>query len=133
MTENIDNLTASYVRRWFEPPSSVTFSTLILPKSKYGINFILPSTKFLQCQTVLRNALKSSPNSDINSLWAKTSFRCNVQYDQYKNTKQVVTAIQKDNEGLFIFFIIVSKQIASSTIIYYLLLESCIIEDFNYT
>ena len=64
----------------------------------YGINFILPSTNFLQCLTVLRNALKSSPNSDINSLWAKTSLGCNVQYDQYRNTKQVLTAIQKDNE-----------------------------------
>lgn len=54
---------------------------------------------YYYCQTVLRNALKSSANSDINSMWAKTSFGCIVQYDQYKNTKQVVTAIQKDNES----------------------------------
>ena len=34
----------------------------------------------------------------MHALWAKTSFGCNVQYDQYNNTKQVHTAIQKDNE-----------------------------------
>ena len=98
VVENVDNLVTSYIRQWLELPISATLSTLILPKSKYGINFILPSTKFLQCQAVIRNALKSSPNSDINSLWPQTSFGCNIQYDQYKNTKQVLTAIQKDNE-----------------------------------
>ena len=95
----IDNLVTSYIRQKLELPISATLSTLILPKSKYGINCILPSTKFLQCQTVIRNALKSSPNSDINSLWAKTSYDYNIQYDQYKNAKQVLTAIQKDNES----------------------------------
>ena len=99
VVENIDNLVAGYIRQWLELPISVTLSTLILPKSKYGINFFLPSTKFLLCQTVKRNALKSSPNSDINLLWTQTSFGCNIQYDQYKNTKQVLAAIQKDNES----------------------------------
>ena len=93
VVENIDNLVAGYIRQWLELPISPTLSTLILPKSKYGINFILPSTKFLLCQTVKRNALKSSPNSDINLLWTQTRFGCNIQYDQYKNTKQVLAAI----------------------------------------
>ena len=99
VVENINNLVASYLRQWFELPISATLSTLILPKPKYGINCILPSTKFLQCQTVIRSSLRFSPNSDINSLWAQTSIGCNIQYDQYKNTKQVLTAIQKDNEN----------------------------------
>ena len=51
--------------------------------------------KFIKCQTVIRNAPKSSPNIDIYSLW--TSFGCNIQYDQFQNTKQVLNAIQKDN------------------------------------
>ena len=68
VVENIDNLVACYLRQWFELPISATLSTLILPKSKYGINYILPSTKLLQCQTVIRNSLRFSPNSDINSL-----------------------------------------------------------------
>ena len=97
VVENVNNLVTSHIRQWLELPISATLSTLTLPKSKYGINFILPSTKFLQCQTVIRNALKSSPKSDVNSLWAQTSFGCNIQYDQCKNTKQVLTAIQKYN------------------------------------
>ena len=96
--ESIDNLVTSYIRQWFELPICATLSTLILPKSKYGINCTRHSKKFLQCQTVIRNALKSS-NSDTNSLWAKTSYACNIQYDQYKNTKKVLNAIQKDNES----------------------------------
>ena len=94
VVENLDNLVSSYVRRWLDLPISATLSTLALPKAKYGINFVLPSTKFSQCQTVIRNALKSSPNSEINSLWAQTSFDCNVQYDLYQNTKQVLNAVQ---------------------------------------
>ena len=99
VVENIDNLVASYFRQWFELPISATLSTLILPKSKFGINCILPSTKFLQCQTVIRNSLRLSPTSDITSLWAHTRIGCDIQYDQYKNTKQVLTAIQKDNKN----------------------------------
>ena len=75
-----------------------TLSSLALPKAKYGINLILPSTKTSQCQTVIRNALKSSPNSQINILRAHTSLGYNVQYDQYQNTKQVLNPAQKDNE-----------------------------------
>ena len=93
VVENIDNRVACYFSQWFELPISATLSTLILPKSKYGINCVLPSTKFLQCQAVIRSSLRFSPNSDINSLWARTSIGCNMQYDQYKNTKQVLTAI----------------------------------------
>ena len=59
---------------------------------------ILPSAKFIQCQTVIRNALLSSPNPDITSLWAATSNGTNIQYDQYKNTKQALTALRKDHE-----------------------------------
>ena len=99
VVENIGNLVASYFRQWFELPISATFNTLILSKSKDGINCILPSTKFLQCQTVIRHSLRYSPNFDIYSLWAQTSIGCNIQYDQYKNTKQILTAIQKDNEN----------------------------------
>ena len=98
VTQNLDNVVARYTRHWLELPISSTLSTVILQNSKYGINLILPSTKFIQCQTVIRNALKSSPNPDICSLWAATSNGTNIQYDQYRNTKQVLTAIRKDHE-----------------------------------
>ena len=98
VVQNLDNIVTKYVRQWLDLPISATLSTLVLQKSKYGINLILPSTKFTQCQTVIRNALKTSPNLDINAMWAATSNGSNIQYDQYRNTKQVLTAIQKDQE-----------------------------------
>ena len=98
VTENIDNIVSQYVRQWLELPISATLSSLTLSKSKYGMSLILPSTKFMQCQVVVRNALKSSPNSDMNALWSSSSIGCNIQYDQFRNTKQVLNAIQNDNE-----------------------------------
>ena len=52
----------------------------------------------MQCQVIGRNALKSSPNSDINALLSSSSMSCNIQYDQFHNTKQVLNAIQHDNK-----------------------------------
>ena len=98
IAQNLDNIVTKYIRQWLDILISATLSTLVLKKSKYGVNLILPSTKFTQCQTVIRNALKTLPNLDINAMWAATSNGSNIQYDQYKNTKQVLTAIQKDRE-----------------------------------
>ena len=98
VTENIDNLVSQYTRQWLELPISATLSSLITSKSKYGMSLILPSIKFMQCQVAVRNACKSSPNSDINALWSSSSIGCNIQYDQFPNTKQVLNAIQHDNE-----------------------------------
>ena len=52
----------------------------------------------IECQTIIRNALKSSPNPDIKSLWADTSYGTNLQYDQFQNTKQVLKAVQHEHE-----------------------------------
>ena len=94
VVENLDNIAGKYVRGWFELPISATLSTLIISKSNYGLNLVLPSTKFIQCQTIIRNALKSSPNSDIQSLWHDSNTFTNIQYNQYRNTKQVLESIQ---------------------------------------
>ncbi|CAB3997596.1 reverse transcriptase [Paramuricea clavata] len=77
---------------------SAALSNVLLPHNKFGLNIILPSTKFLQCQTVSRKALKSSPNEAINNLWKDTSNHKNVQYDKYKNTKDVLNTIRKQHE-----------------------------------
>ena len=45
--DNLDNIITSYVRKWLELPISATISSLILNKSRYGIDLILPSTKFI--------------------------------------------------------------------------------------
>ena len=92
--ENLDNKVVDYVRRWFELPISVTLSNLIISKSKYSLCLILTSTKFIQCQTIIRNALKSSPNSGIKALWQDYNTFTNIQYDQCRNAKQVLKSIQ---------------------------------------
>ena len=92
--ENLDNKVAHYVRRWFELPISATLSNLIISKTNYGLSLILPSTKFIQCQTVIRNALKSSPNSDIKALWQDSNTFTNIQYARYRNAKEVLKSTQ---------------------------------------
>ena len=69
-----------------------------LPYSKFGLNVILPSTKFTQCQTVSRAALKSSINENIHELWSITCTNRNIQYDIYSNTKDVLKAFRQKNE-----------------------------------
>ncbi|CAB4034966.1 Retrovirus-related Pol poly from type-1 retrotransposable element R2 [Paramuricea clavata] len=90
--ETLDNIATKYIRKWLELPVSATLSNVLLPQNKFGLNIILPSTKFIQCQTVSRSALKYSPNVDINNLWAVTSTNKNVHYDIYKDTKDVLKA-----------------------------------------
>ena len=98
VNEKLDNIASTYIRKWLELPISATLSNVLLPRNKCGLNIILPSTKFLQCQTVSRKALKASPNEATNNLWKDTSNYKNVQYDSYKNTKDVLTTIRKQHE-----------------------------------
>ena len=58
----------------------------------------MPSTKFIQCQTVLINALRTVPNKDIQALWKSTSSHTNVEYDAFRNTKDVLKATQNDHK-----------------------------------
>ncbi|CAB3977663.1 Hypothetical predicted protein [Paramuricea clavata] len=96
--ETLDSIATKYIRKWLELPVSATLSNVLLPQNKFGLNIILSSTKFIQCQTVSRSALKYSPNIDINNLWAVTSTNKNIQYDIYKDTKDVLKAVRKENE-----------------------------------
>ena len=118
VAENTANLVSKYIRQWFELPISATLSTLALSKSKYGISLILPSTKFAQCQVVSRKALKSSPHSEINALWSLTTSGWNIQFDQYRNTKQALNAIQTENEGRIRHELMSQGFIISSILLY---------------
>ena len=73
--ENLDSIVSKYIRQWLELPIRATLSSLIIKRSKYSISLELPSIKFIQCQTKIRNKLKSSP-----------SHHNNIQYDQYRNS-----------------------------------------------
>ena len=70
----------------------------IFRTTKFGLNVILPLTKFTQCQTVSRAALKSSINENIRELWSITSTNRNIQYDIYSNTKDALKAFRQKNE-----------------------------------
>ncbi len=87
VVENIDSIVKSYIRKWLDIPISGTLSTVFLTRNKFGLNICPPSIKFIQCQTVLRNALKTSPNEEINKLWKSTSSSKNIQYDVCHSTK----------------------------------------------
>ncbi|CAB3986396.1 Hypothetical predicted protein [Paramuricea clavata] len=86
--ENIDPAVNQYIRKWLEIPISGTLSTVFLTRNKFGQSIYTPSEKFIQCQTVLRKALKLSPNQSINELWKSTNTRTNVQYDFYNSTEE---------------------------------------------
>ena len=98
VNENLDNLVSKDISQWLDLPISATLSSIILSKSQYGLNMILPSVKFSQCQTVFRNSLRSSPNDKIKSLWKSTNSGMNIQYDIYKNTKDVLKAVRSEHK-----------------------------------
>ena len=58
VTENLDNVASKYIRKWLELFISSTLSNVLLPHNKFILNILLPLTKFIQCQTVSRRALK---------------------------------------------------------------------------
>ena len=65
--ENLDQLVTKFVRQWLELPISSTLSGIVLSRKHFGLELLLPSVKFQQCQIVLRNSLKSSPNTNKNT------------------------------------------------------------------
>ncbi|CAB3993797.1 Hypothetical predicted protein, partial [Paramuricea clavata] len=99
VTENIDSIANKYIRRWLDVPISGTLSTVFLTNNKFGLSIYPPSVKFIQCQTVLRKALKSSPNESTNDLWRATSNHTNIQYDAYNSTKEVLKDFHSGHEN----------------------------------
>ena len=75
-------------------PISASISCLIVSRSYYGLNLVQPSTKFIQCQTIIGNVLKSFPNADIRSSWQNSNTSTSIQYDQSRNAKYVLKSIQ---------------------------------------
>ena len=98
IVENIDSIVIQYIRKWLDVPVSGTLSNVFLNYNKFGLNIIPPSIKFTQCQSTLRNALKSSPNDSVNHLWKLTSNHTNIQYDTYNSTKEVIKKFRSSQE-----------------------------------
>ena len=115
VNEKLDCIASNFIRKWLELPISATLSNVQLPHNRFGLNIILPSTKLLQCQTVSRKALKSSPNDEIKNLWKEASNHKNVQYDKYRNTKDVLNHIRKQHEDKLQYHLISQGFFFSST------------------
>ena len=98
VTENIDPIVNQYIRKWLEIPISGTLSTMFLTNNKFGLSIYPPSVKFIQCPSVLRTALKSSPNESIKDLWRSTNNYTNIQYDGFKSTKEVLKDFRAGHE-----------------------------------
>ena len=98
ISENLDSVFKQYIRKWLEVPIYGSLSNIYLTSNKFGLNIISPSTKFIQCQTTIRCALKSSPNESITHLWKSTCNHTNTQYDQYTSTKEVIKSFREIQE-----------------------------------
>ena len=98
VSENLNPIVNQHIRKWLEIPISGTLSNVYLNRNKFGLNIIPPSTKFVQCQTTIRNALKSSTNQSIIHLWKSTHNHTNMQYNQYNSTKEVLKSFRQDQE-----------------------------------
>ena len=107
-------------RTWLEIPPNGTLDIMLLGKSKFGFNIIDVSTKFTECQVVLRNRPKNSSCQDTKNLFYATSSNCNVQYDGFSTAKQVAKDIRKEK-----IFNIENKLSSQSLIITSIDLERC--------
>ena len=56
------------------------------------------STRFSQCQTVIGNNLWQSSNNDVVRIYYDTNCNTNLQYDQFKSAKDVLTQLYLKNK-----------------------------------
>ena len=75
-----------------------TLVIIQLSQGKFGICYILISTRFAQCQTVIRKNLRKSTSSDVIKIYHDTNCDTNLQYDQFKSTKEVINQYRKCKE-----------------------------------
>ena len=97
--QSLDSIVNQQVRFWLEIPISGTLDIIQLSKGKYGIGFLPVSSRFAQCQNTLRNCMKNSPNRDINKIYEVTHTATNLQYDQFKSTKEVIKSIRSEKRN----------------------------------
>ena len=77
--QSLDSIVNQYVRRWLEIPIAGTLDIIQLSKDKFGICYIMISTRFAQCQTIIRNNLRKSTNSDVVKIYHDTN--CDTNYN----------------------------------------------------
>ena len=86
----------SFVRNWLEIPISGTLDSASLSKKKLGMGLISPSSRFVQCQTTLRNCLRNSKNEDIRKIYKATSVGPNIKYNGLSSTRDAIKEIRSE-------------------------------------
>ena len=74
----------------------------------------IPSIKFSQCQTSYRLCLKRSSCDDIRHIYNETSRNINIQYDNYKSTREVIKEVRKNTENRIISNLTTQKLVLKS-------------------
>ena len=62
--QSLDSKINQHLRSWLEIHITGTLDTVQLSERKFGICYVMVSTRFTQCQTVIRNNLRKSSNND---------------------------------------------------------------------
>ena len=93
--KNLDNVVLLYLCRWLEILINGTLDICLLSRTRFGLDLILHSTKLIQCQSVIRQRLKNSPNADIRTIYEDTSKGINIQYDGFQSTRNVIKSVRK--------------------------------------
>ena len=87
--QSLDSIVNQYVRSWLEILIAGTLDIIQLSKMKFGICYVMVSTRLTQCQSVIRNNLQKSSNNGELKIYYDTNCNTNLQYDQFKYTKEV--------------------------------------------
>ena len=95
--QSLDGIVNQYVRNWLEIPIAGTLD-IQLSKRKFGICYLMVSTRFTQCQTLILNFLRKSSNNDVVRIYYDTNCDTNLKYHQIKFLKEDFTQYGKNKE-----------------------------------
>ena len=94
--QSLDSIFNQYVKSWLEIPIADTLDIIQLSKRKFGICYVMVSTRFTQCQTVIRNNLQKSSNKDVVRIYYDMNGDTNLQPSQFKSTQEMITPYPKN-------------------------------------
>ena len=94
--QSLDSIVNQYVKTWLEIPIAGTLDIIQLSKRKFGICYVMVSTRFTQCQTVIRNNLQKSSNKDVVRIYYDMNGDTNLQPSQFKSTQEMITPYPKN-------------------------------------
>ena len=94
--QSLDSIVNQYVRSWLEILIAGTLDIIQLSKMKFGICYVMVSTRLTQCQSVIRNNLQKSSMANLKFIMIQTvtltynTINSNIpkKYTQYRKKKE---------------------------------------------